>query len=168
MFETRPDLYRAAIAYAAPSNLITTLEVIPAYWESLRIIDQVRVGDLNTAEGRAQLERQSPLNFVGRIKTPLMIVYGANDPRNNKAEGDQIVIALRDKNLPVEYLLAPDEGHAFRRPVNIMAMIAASERFFAKHLGGRYQESTTPEVEKRLREITVDLKTLSLPKKGGK
>ncbi len=163
-----PDLYRAAVAIAAPSNLITTLEVIPAYWESLRIIDQVRVGDLNTAEGRAQLERQSPLNFVGRIKTPLMIVYGANDPRNNKAEGDRIVIALRDKDLPVEYLLAPDEGHGFRRPVNNMAMIAASERFFAKHIGGRYQESTTPEVEKRLKEITVDLKTLSLPKKDGK
>ncbi|HEX8247760.1 MAG TPA: S9 family peptidase [Pyrinomonadaceae bacterium] len=163
-----PDFYRAAVAIVAPSNLITTLEIIPPYWESLRIIDQVRVGDLSTAAGRAQLERQSPLNFVERIKTPLMIVHGANDPRVNKIEGDQIVVAMRDKNLPVEYIVAPDEGHGFQRPVNSMAMLAAAERFFAKHLGGRYQESMTPEVAKRLKEITVDVNTVSVPKKGAK
>ena len=161
-----PDLYRAAVAIVAPANLITTLEIIPPYWESLRIIDQVRVGDLSTAAGRAQLERQSPLNFVERIKTPLMIVHGANDPRVNKGEGDQIVVAMRDKNLPVEYIVAADEGHGFQRPVNSMAMLAAAEKFFAKYLGGRYQESMTPEVAKRLQEITVDVKTVSLPKKG--
>jgi dipeptidyl aminopeptidase/acylaminoacyl peptidase len=162
-----PDLYRAAVAIVAPANLITTLEIIPPYWESLRIIDQVRVGDLSTPAGRSQLERQSPLNFVERIKTPLMIVHGANDPRVNKIEGDQIVVSMRNKNLPVEYIVAPDEGHGFQRPVNSMAMIAAAEKFFAKHLGGRYQESMTPEVANRLKEITVDVKTVSLPKKGG-
>jgi dipeptidyl aminopeptidase/acylaminoacyl peptidase len=162
-----PDLYRAAVAIVAPANLITTLEIIPPYWESLRIIDQVRIGDLSTSAGRAQLERQSPLNFVERIKTPLMIVHGANDPRVNKIEGDQIIVAMRDKNLPVEYIVAPDEGHGFQRPVNSMAMLAAAEKFFAKHLGGGYQESMTPEVAKRLKEITVDVKTVSLPKKGG-
>jgi dipeptidyl aminopeptidase/acylaminoacyl peptidase len=160
-----PDLYRAAVAVVAPSNLITTLEIIPPYWESVRIVDKVRVGDLETETGRAQLKRQSPLNSIARIKTPLMVVHGANDPRVNKIESDQIVIALRDKNLPVEYLVAPDEGHGFQRPVNNMAMIAAAEKFFAKHLGGRYQASATPEVEKRLREITVDLKTVVMPKK---
>jgi dipeptidyl aminopeptidase/acylaminoacyl peptidase len=163
-----PDLYRAAVAIVAPSNLITTLEIIPAYWESLRIIDKVRVGDLNTEAGRTQLKRQSPLNFVERIKTPLMIVHGANDPRVNKAESDQIVIAMRDKNLPVEYIVAPDEGHGFQRPVNQMAMIAAAERFFAKHLGGRFQESMPTEIANRLKEITVDVKTVSLPKKTDK
>lgn len=163
-----PDLYRAAVAIVAPSNLITTLEIIPPYWESARIIDKVRVGDLETETGRAQLIRQSPLNSVERIKTPLMIVHGANDPRVNKIESDQIVVALRDKNLPVEYIVAPDEGHGFQRPVNQMAMIAAAERFFAKHLGGRYQESMPPEVEKKLREITVDLKTVTFPKKAVK
>ena len=161
-----PDLYRAAVAIVAPANLITTLEIIPPYWESLRIIDQVRVGDLSTPAGRERLERQSPLNFIERIKTPLMIVHGANDPRVNKIEGDQIVVAMRDKNLPVEYIVAPDEGHGFQRPVNSMAMLAAAEKFFAKHLGGRYQESMTPEVAKRLKEINVDVKTVSLPKKG--
>jgi dipeptidyl aminopeptidase/acylaminoacyl peptidase len=160
-----PDLYKAAVAIVAPSNLITTLEVIPAYWESLRIIDQVRVGDLNTPEGRTQLKRQSPLEFVERIKTPLMVVQGANDPRVNIGESNQIVVAMRDKNLPVEYIVAPDEGHGFARPVNNLAMIAAAERFFAKHLGGRYQESMTSEIANRLKEITVDIKTVSLPKK---
>src|SRR5690606_13691703 len=70
--------------------------------------------------------------------------------------------ALRDRNYPVEYILAPDEGHGFARPVNNLAMLAAAEKFLAKHLGGRYQESMTPEVKKRLSEITVDPKTVKV------
>jgi hypothetical protein len=110
------------------------------------------------------MKRQSPLYSADKIKTPLMVVQGANDPRVNKREADQIVIALRDRNYPVEYLVAPDEGHGFARPVNNMAMIAAAEKFLAKHLGGKYQESMTPEVSKRLGEITVDPKTVALAK----
>jgi hypothetical protein len=123
------------------------------------------MGDPNTPEGRAQLERQSPLNSASKIKTPLLVVQGANDPRVNKRESDQIVIALRDRGFPVEYLVAPDEGHGFARPVNNMAMFAASEKFLAKYLGGRYQETMTPEVGTRLKEITVDPKTVTMPKK---
>ncbi|MGI8788185.1 MAG: alpha/beta hydrolase family protein, partial [Pyrinomonadaceae bacterium] len=94
-----------------------------------------------------------------------MVVQGANDPRVNIREANQIVVALRDRNYPVEYIVAPDEGHGFHRPVNNMAMLAAAEKFFAKHLGGRYQESMTPEVGARLKEITVDPKTVVLAKK---
>jgi hypothetical protein len=94
-----------------------------------------------------------------------MVVQGANDPRVNKREADQIVVALRDRGFPVEYIVAPDEGHGFARPVNNMAMLAAAEKFLAKHLGGRYQESMTPEVAKRLAEITVDPKTVTFAKK---
>jgi len=83
----------------------------------------------------------------------------------NKAESDQIVIALRDRGFPVEYLVAPDEGHGFARPVNNLAMIAAAEKFFARYLGGRYQEDMTPEVAERLKEITVDPKTVVLARK---
>ena len=93
------------------------------------------------------------------------MIQGANDPRVNKREADQIVIALRDRNYPVEYLVAPDEGHGFARPVNNMAMFATTEKFLAKHLGGRYQESMTPEVAQRLKEISVDVTTVALPKK---
>ncbi len=92
------------------------------------------------------------------------MAQGANDPRVKKAEAEQIVIALRDRGFPVEYILAPDEGHGFARPVNNMALWAASERFFAKHLGGRFQEGATPEVTTRLKEITVDPKTVVLSK----
>ncbi|HMJ09106.1 MAG TPA: S9 family peptidase, partial [Pyrinomonadaceae bacterium] len=157
-----PDLYSAAVAIVAPSNLETLLQSIPPYWEAIRTVFYKRMGDPNTPEGLAQMKRQSPLYSADKIKTPLMVVQGANDPRVNKREADQIVIALRDRNYPVEYLVAPDEGHGFARPVNNMAMIAASEKFLAKHLGGRFQESATPEVAKRLVEITVDPKTVVL------
>lgn len=159
-----PDLYAAGVAIVAPSNLKTLLEAIPPYWESVRATFYKRMGDPNTPEGAAQIKRQSPLFSVDKIKTPLMVVQGANDPRVNKREADQIVIALRDRNYPVQYLLADDEGHGFARPVNNMAMFAAGEKFLAKYLGGRYQESMTPEVTKRLGEITVDPKNVVIEK----
>ena len=136
-----PDLYAAGVSIVGPSNLITLLDSIPPYWEAGRKIFHERMGDPTTPEGKAQLERQSPLNSAAKIKTPLLVVQGANDPRVKKAESDQIVIALRDRGFPVEYLVAPDEGHGFARPVNNMAMFAAAEKFLAKHLDGRYQET---------------------------
>lgn len=160
-----PDVYAAGVSIVGPSNLITLLESIPPYWESGRKVFYERMGDPNTTEGKAQLLRQSPLTSADKIITPLMVVQGANDPRVNKRESDQIVIALRDRGFPVEYIVAPDEGHGFARPVNNMAMFASAEKFLAKYLGGRYQESMTPEVEVRLKEITIDVKTVALPKK---
>ncbi len=160
-----PDLYSAAVDYVGPSNLSTLLETIPPYWEAGRQLFYQRMGDPTTPAGKAQLDRQSPLNSANKIKTPLLVVQGANDPRVNKREADQIVIALRDRGFPVEYIVAPDEGHGFQRPVNNMAMFAQAEKFFAKYLGGRFQESMTPEVSARLKEITVDVKSVSLPKK---
>jgi dipeptidyl aminopeptidase/acylaminoacyl peptidase len=160
-----PDLYAAAVAIVAPSNLLTLLETIPPYWESGRVIFHERMGNPTTPEGKKQLERQSPLNSASKIKTPLLVVQGANDPRVKKAESEQIVIALRDRGFPVEYIVAPDEGHGFARPVNNMAMWAASEAFLAKHIGGRFQEGGTPEVVARLKEITIDPKTVVLAKK---
>ncbi|HEX3280290.1 MAG TPA: alpha/beta fold hydrolase [Pyrinomonadaceae bacterium] len=160
-----PELYAAAVDIVGPSNLITLLETIPPYWESIRKVFAVRMGDPANATDKAQMERQSPLNHAEKIKTPLLVVQGANDPRVNKREADQIVIALRDRGFPVEYLVAPDEGHGFQRPVNNMAMFASAEKFLAKYLGGRYQQSMAPEVAQRLKEISVDVKTVSLPKK---
>ncbi len=157
-----PDLYAAAISIVGPSNLITLLNSIPPYWESIRKMFHLRMGDPTTPEGKEQLIRQSPLTHAKNIKTPLMIVQGANDPRVNKAESDQIVVALRDRGFPVEYIMAPDEGHGFVRPINNMAMLAAAEKFLAKFLGGRYQESMTPEVEQRLAQITVNVKDVIL------
>ena len=160
-----PDVYRAAVDIVGPSNLLTLLDSIPAYWESGRKTMYARMADPNTPEGKAWMKERSPLNSADKIKTPLMVVQGANDPRVNKGEADQIVVALRDRKFPVEYLLAPDEGHGFQRPVNNMAMLLAVEKFFSKYLDGRYQEGGTPEVVTRLKEITVDPATVTLAKK---
>ena len=157
-----PDVYACGVSIVGPSNLITLLNSIPPYWESIRKVFHLRMGDPGTPEGLAQLERQSPLNSANKIKAPLLVVQGANDPRVNKHESDQIVVALRDRGFAVEYIVAPDEGHGFARPVNNMAMLAAAEKFLARHLGGRYQESMKPEVATRLGEITVDPKTVTL------
>ena len=161
-----PDLYSAAVAIVAPSNLTTLLNAIPPYWEAGRKQMYARMADPGTPEGRAALDRMSPLGSADKIKTPLLVVQGANDPRVHKSEADQIVVALRDRNYPVQYLCAPDEGHGFARPVNNMAMFAASEKFLAGHLHGRYQESMSPAVAKRLEEITIDPKTVMLVTKA--
>ena len=155
-----PDVYAAAVDIVGPSNLITLLNAIPPYWESIRTLFYSRMGDPRTPEGKALLTERSPLNSANKIKTPLLIAQGANDPRVNRREAEQIVVALRDRGFPVEYLLAPDEGHGFQRPVNNMALFMESEKFLAEHLGGRYQEGGTPEVTARLKEITVDPKSV--------
>jgi dipeptidyl aminopeptidase/acylaminoacyl peptidase len=159
-----PELYSAGVSIVGPSNLLTLLAAIPPYWESFRRVMYVRMADPDTPEGRKLLESESPLNSASRIRTPLMVVQGANDPRVHKSESDQIVIAVRDHGVPVEYLVAPDEGHGFARPINNLAMFTEVEKFLAAHLGGRYQESVPPEVAARLKEITVDPKTVVLQK----
>jgi len=160
-----PDVYAAGVSIVGPSNLLTLLNSIPPYWESIRTIFNERMGNPATPAGRAQLEKQSPLNSATKIKAPLLVVQGANDPRVNKAESEQIVVALRDRGFPVEYLLAPDEGHGFARPINNLVLFTTAEKFLAKHLGGRYQETMTPAVTKRLAELTVDPKTVVVAKK---
>jgi len=161
-----PDLYAAAVDIVGPSNLITLLDSIPPYWESIRKMFYQRMGDPSTPEGKKLLMEESPLNFADKIKTPLLVAQGANDPRVNRREAEQIVIALRDRGFPVEYILAPDEGHGFARPINNLALFMASEKFFAQHLGGNYQEGGTAEEVARLKEITVDPKTVVLAKKS--
>jgi dipeptidyl aminopeptidase/acylaminoacyl peptidase len=160
-----PDLYRAAIDVCGPSNLLTLLNAVPAYWEAQRKIMYTRMADPGTPEGAAWLKERSPLSSAAKIKTPVLVVQGARDPRVNRAEAEQIVIALRDNGLSVEYLLAPDEGHGFARPVNNMAMFMAAEKFLAAQLGGRYQDGASREVIQRLKEIRVDPKTVVLSTK---
>jgi dipeptidyl aminopeptidase/acylaminoacyl peptidase len=159
-----PDVYAAGVSIVGPSNLITLLDSIPPYWEAARKLFNERMGNPTIAADKAQLVRQSPLTAAAKIRTPLLVVQGANDPRVKKAESDQIVVALRDRGFPVEYLVAPDEGHGFARPVNNMAMYATAEKFLAKHLKARFQDGMTPEVATRLKEITVDPKTVTVTK----
>jgi dipeptidyl aminopeptidase/acylaminoacyl peptidase len=120
-----------------------------------------RMADPSTPEGKALLVAESPLTKAKDIVTPLMVVQGKNDPRVNIRESNQIVAAVRDNGKPVEYLVAPDEGHGFARPINNLALVAAIEQFFPQYLGGRSQKDMPADVEAKLKEITVDPKTVS-------
>jgi len=159
-----PDLYCAGVDYVGVSNLLTFLNSIPPYWETFRNYLKEQVGDPDNPEDLERLKRQSPLFSADKIKAPLLVVQGANDPRVKKAESDQIVVAMRDLGRDVEYLIAPDEGHGFSGVENRMAFITAMEKFLSTHVGGRYQESISEKVKERLDEITINVSTVTLEK----
>lgn len=136
-----PEVFACAVDIVGPSNLITLFESIPAYWKPARDMLRVRIGaSPDTEEGREFLRSRSPLTFVDKICRPLLIGQGANDPRVKQAESDQIVEAMRAKNLPVTYILYPDEGHGFARPENRISFFAETEKFLAEFLGGDFEE----------------------------
>jgi len=138
-----PDLFAAAISYVGPSSLVTVIRSFPPYWRPFLQGTWFRyVGDPGTEEEPnpevvADLLERSPLTYVDRITAPLMVVQGANDPRVTKVESDQIVAALRDRDVEVAYLVKDDEGHGFANPENRLDLYRAMERFLAQHLGGR-------------------------------
>jgi dipeptidyl aminopeptidase/acylaminoacyl peptidase len=134
-----PKTFACGVSIVGPSNLNTLLASIPPYWESLLDTFKRRVGDPTTPEGRNLLTERSPLFRAGQIERPLLIAQGANDPRVKQGESDQIVQAMKAKNIPVTYLLFADEGHGFARPENRMAFYAVAEAFLAKCLGGKVQ-----------------------------
>ncbi|MEM1255184.1 MAG: S9 family peptidase [Cyanobacteria bacterium P01_H01_bin.21] len=155
-----PELYAAGVSMSGPSNLVTLMQNIPPHWVPIRDSLSLRVGNPEDPQDRDRLMAQSPLFVADQIQAPLLVVQGANDPRVPQAESDQIVTALQERNRPVEYLLALDEGHGFRQEDNIFALTAALEQFFAKHLGGRYQADLSPELQAQLETLTVDVDTL--------
>jgi dipeptidyl aminopeptidase/acylaminoacyl peptidase len=134
-----PEKFACGVDIVGPSNLVTLLKTIPAYWGPFLQQFKDRVGDHTTSEGRQLLEERSPLTFVDKIRRPLLIAQGANDPRVKQAESDQIVKAMQDHKIPVTYVLFPDEGHGFARPPNRLAFFAVAEAFLARQLGGRYE-----------------------------
>jgi dipeptidyl aminopeptidase/acylaminoacyl peptidase len=134
-----PDAFACGVDIVGPSNLSTLLKTIPPYWEAGRVQFYKRMGDPTTDEGRTLLHDRSPLFKADAITKPLLIGQGANDPRVNQAESDQIVAAMDLKKIPVTYVLFPDEGHGFARPENNMAFNAVAEQFLGKCLGGRVE-----------------------------
>jgi dipeptidyl aminopeptidase/acylaminoacyl peptidase len=120
-----------------PSNLLSLLAATPPYWESLKRQLYKRVGDPTTPEGKSLLHERSPLFRAGAIRMPLLIAQGANDPRVPRAESDQIVQAMTAHDIPVTYLLFPDEGHGLARPENVIGFAAVAEDFLKSCLGGR-------------------------------
>jgi dipeptidyl aminopeptidase/acylaminoacyl peptidase len=138
-----PEKFACGVDMVGPSNLVTLLNTIPPYWTSILQMLKDRIGDPSTEEGRKFLSSRSPLTRAGHIKRPLLIAQGANDPRVKQNESDQIVNAMKARKIPVTYVLFPDEGHGFARPVNNLAFHAVAEAFLARHLGGRYEALST-------------------------
>ncbi|NLB57614.1 MAG: S9 family peptidase, partial [Gammaproteobacteria bacterium] len=132
-----PDTFACGVDIVGPSNLNTLLATVPPYWASFFEQLARRMGDPRTEEGRAWLTERSPLTHVDSISKPLLIGQGANDPRVKQDESDQIVNAMTEKQIPVTYVLFPDEGHGFARPENNMAFNAVAEGFLGQCLGGR-------------------------------
>ena len=127
-----PDLYAAAVDYVGVSNLFTFLGTIPPYWKPMLEKMQAMVGDPEM--DKARLEATSPALLADRITTPLFVAQGAQDPRVNKAESDQMVDALRKRGVEVEYMVKDNEGHGFHNDENKFEFYEAMERFLAQHL----------------------------------
>jgi dipeptidyl aminopeptidase/acylaminoacyl peptidase len=134
-----PETFACGVDMVGPSNLVTLLQSIPPYWQPQVELMASRVGDHRTEEGQAFLTERSPLTYADRIRRPLLIGQGANDPRVKQAESDQIVQAMQDSDIPVTYVLYPDEGHGFARPENRLSFNAVAEAFLSRCLGGRYE-----------------------------
>jgi dipeptidyl aminopeptidase/acylaminoacyl peptidase len=132
-----PNFFACGVDIVGPSNLVTLLQTIPPYWTPMINMFTSRVGDFRTEDGIKFLLSRSPITYVDSIRKPLLIGQGANDPRVNQAEADQIVKAMQEKNIPVTYVLYPDEGHGFARPENRMSFNAVAEIFLSQFLGGR-------------------------------
>jgi len=153
-----PDLFACGVNIVGVSHVGTLLQTIPPYWEPLLRFFETRVGSLSDTEF---LDSISPLTHVDRIRKPLLIGQGANDPRVKISESDQIVEAMNRHDIPVTYVVFPDEGHGFARPVNNMAFNAVTEIFLAEHLGGRY-EPIGEDIARSTAQIR-ELGDLSLP-----
>jgi dipeptidyl aminopeptidase/acylaminoacyl peptidase len=134
-----PTTFACGVDIVGPSNLETLLKTIPPYWTAGIQQFHQRMGNPNTPEGLALLKERSPLYKASQIVRPLLIGQGANDPRVNQAESDQIVQAMQSKHIPVTYVLFPDEGHGFAKPENNIAFNAITESFLSSCLGGRLE-----------------------------
>ncbi|GIV52162.1 MAG: peptidase [Candidatus Kapaibacterium sp.] len=135
-----PELYCCGVDIVGVSNLLTFRRTIPPYWKPLNQMLDEMIGSLETEE--ELLRAVSPVFHADRIEAPLLVFQGANDPRVNKAESDQIVEALRSRGVPVEYYVREDEGHGFVGEQNRVWMYRTIEQFLAKHLGGRICDGT--------------------------
>lgn len=142
-----PDLYCCAVDMVGPSNLFTLFASVPPYWLPILGLFRTRMGDPGNPEHREMLTKASPLFSSERIRIPMLIAQGANDPRVKQQESDQIVAAIEKNNGIATYALYPDEGHGFVRPSNNLDFTARMEMFLAEHLGGRCEPMDGERIE---------------------
>lgn len=129
-----PDLYACAIDYVGVSNLFTFMNTIPPYWKPYLEMMYSMVGNPGLEGDSIMMRRVSPVFNVDNIVCPLFIAQGAKDPRVNKAESDQMVEALKKRNVEVQYLVKENEGHGFRNEENKFEFYGAMEQFLSTHL----------------------------------
>jgi dipeptidyl aminopeptidase/acylaminoacyl peptidase len=159
-----PEVFACGLDYVGPSSLITLINSFPAYWRPfLEGTFYRHVGNPENLDDIEHMQARSPLNFVDQIEDPIMIVQGANDPRVTQRESDQLAIALRDRGIPVQYLLAENEGHGFANADNRMALYRSMETFFGQCLGGRVDPNVDPAIQAQIDRLTVDVEALELP-----
>ncbi|MGQ9862902.1 MAG: S9 family peptidase [Bacteroidia bacterium] len=152
-----PELYACGVDIVGPSSILTLIRSFPPYWRPLIKSIHNRVGNPDDPQDAERLRQQSPLYHVEKIRAPLLIIQGANDPRVKQFESDQIVVALRDKGIPVQYLLAEDEGHGYQKYENRIAMMVAVENFLAQHIGGRVQPQVPLPIQQRLQNLQQNI-----------
>ncbi len=128
-----PDLYACGVDYVGVSNLFTFMKTIPPYWRPMLEMMYEQVG--HPERDHDQLAATSPALHADCIRVPLLIAQGANDPRVNKAESDQMVAALLARGIDVEYMVKDNEGHGFHNQENRFDFYRAMERFLARHIG---------------------------------
>lgn len=128
-----PDLYACGVDYVGVSNLFTFMQTIPPYWKPMLEMMYEMVG--HPEQMKEQFEQTSPALQAHKIKAPLLIAQGAKDPRVNKAESDQIVEALKERGVDVDYMVKENEGHGFRNEENRFEFYEEMEKFLAKYLG---------------------------------
>ncbi len=127
-----PDLYACGVDYVGVSNLFTFMQTIPPYWKPMLEMMYEMVG--HPEEMKEQFDQTSPALQAHKIKAPLLIAQGAKDPRVNQAESDQIVQALRERGVDVDYLVKENEGHGFHNEENRFEFYEEMEKFLAKYL----------------------------------
>ncbi len=127
-----PDVYCCGIDYVGVSNIFTLLETIPPYWKPLLEMEYEMLG--HPEKDKELFTEISPVFHAGNIKVPLFIAQGANDPRVNKNESDQMVEAMKNRGLEVEYMVKDNEGHGFHNEENRFDFYRAMENFLDKHL----------------------------------
>lgn len=138
----RPDAFTAGVDLFGISNWVRTLEHIPPWWASFREALYAEMGD-PTTDG-ARLRRISPLFNASKIRVPLMVLQGANDPRVLKVESDEIVAAAQKNGVPVEYVVFPDEGHGFVKKQNEIRGYSAVVAFLDRYLKPGAPPATVP------------------------
>jgi dipeptidyl aminopeptidase/acylaminoacyl peptidase len=134
-----PDFFACNVDIVGPSNLKTLIASIPPYWKPIRAMFDVRMGNVDDPKDAELIHNASPLFRANKITKPLLIGQGANDPRVNVRESEQIVDAIAKNGGNVTYVLYSDEGHGFARPENRIDFFARSERFLGACLGGRFE-----------------------------